>query len=96
MIPRLQRFYGGDPERWLEIPVPVLAAYAEMYLRLDAEDRQARITDTGLGFGNVEETEAREVMATLARLTGRKARPADRGELAAMGIAIETSEPPER
>ena len=33
-IPRLQRFYGGDPERWPDIPLLLLASYvrSEGYL----------------------------------------------------------------
>ena len=43
-IPRLQRFYGGDPERWPDIPLLLLASYvrSEGYLSdLEQIDRVA-------------------------------------------------------
>ena len=43
MIPRLQRFYGGNPERWHEIPVWLLVAYNAMLPRLQAEETLAQL-----------------------------------------------------
>lgn len=37
VVPRLQAFYGGDPEAWFNLPVWALTAYLKMLSRLSAE-----------------------------------------------------------
>jgi hypothetical protein len=64
-------------------------AYAEMLVRLGAEERQERITDTGLGMGSFDPVESKRLMHNLSILAGRsKPRKATPADLAASGIAF--------
>ena len=38
IIPRLQRFYGGNPGEWLSLPVGTIELFAKMLPRLRAEE----------------------------------------------------------
>lgn len=43
IIPRLQAFYGGDPEAWFNTPGWVLTAYMDMLPQLHAERQLSAI-----------------------------------------------------
>lgn len=69
MIPRLQRFYGGDPERWLEIPSWLFWVYARMEPVLFARESIHRINETSAAYGTMEEQGRREFQRNLMELS---------------------------
>ena len=92
-MPRLQRFYGGDPRFWLdEAPVAIVRAYAAMLPRLEAEEALRGWGLAMLGAGRVSAAAARRKERELMRAAhGRAARPARATPqaMAMMGIAVE-------
>jgi hypothetical protein len=91
VIPELQAFYGGDVERWLDMPIPLLECYAEMKPRLEANENIRAANIVALGMGNLEKLEQARLLGSWERAAAgrRKARTARPGDLAAMGIAYE-------
>lgn len=52
MIPRLVRFYGGDPIRWLsEMPLVIVKACHHMIAPLSAEESILMVNRIGTTFG---------------------------------------------
>ena len=90
-MPRLVRFYGGDPMTWLEgTPSAVITACLEMLPKLEAEEQIDGVNVTVLGSGNAEADSARVLKQKMeiaaAGRAGRK--KADPGVLAAQGFAV--------
>jgi hypothetical protein len=88
LIPELQVFYHGDPERWLEVPEPLLSAYVEMLPILRAEAALASLTIGGLVMGGTSGLEAQAIIAQWQRLARHKPekQTASPAMLAEMGI----------
>jgi hypothetical protein len=63
LIPRLQRFFGGRLEEWLELPLRWLNAYAEMLPRLRAEESMRAVTEIQLGEGRLTDESRDEIWA---------------------------------
>lgn len=85
----MQRFYGGDPERWISMPIALFRAYAQMLPRLLAEERLTAIDTTALAYGRFRKLDEQRAIAQLQRATTgpRKVKPSLE-QIAAMGIAV--------
>lgn len=85
----MQRFYGGDPERWVQIKPPLLSAYAQMLPRLEASEHLSHIEAHTLSNAGKE---ARGRIAELERQAEgprRKVRRASLVEIESLGIKVE-------
>lgn len=93
MIPRLQRFFGGDPAWWLyEAPGALVRAFMAMLPRLDAEEALGRASVQALGSGSMKKRDAMKLERQLRRAANggasvRAARPST-AQLAMMGIGV--------
>jgi hypothetical protein len=63
VIPALQRYYGGRPQDWLEMPLVLLNAYAMVMPRLQAEDAMRMAEVVAVGTGNLEKGDSQRVQA---------------------------------
>ena len=54
LIARLQRFYGGEPLAWWDMPALRLKGFIDAMPAIIADERGALITDTAVGTGNVK------------------------------------------
>ncbi len=94
IIPRLQIFYKGDPDRWLHMPIKFLGPYIAMHPILQAEEALQDITNIAVGTGSLKKEDIKEIMRELRsqanertprqRLSIRR----DKAALAAMGIQV--------
>ncbi len=84
----LQRFYGGDPDRWFDLPMPILNAYLTMLSRLQARERLSGMNVIGLAVGGAEDLEARQLLTQWQQAAHleKTVRPASPAELAELGI----------
>lgn len=86
----MQRFYGGHPMEWLNMPLRWLGAYAEMLPRLRAREELASVNviATGVGAGRTEDRQQllRDLRQQAGlRLPPSKPKPED---LSAIGIGV--------
>ena len=90
MIPRLQQFYGGPPDAWFELRPGVLSAYVQMLPRLDAQQQLRDEQVTLSGSGQMKKDDRTRFVKRLQRMaqTKRRARKANEGDLAALGIKV--------
>jgi hypothetical protein len=90
LIARLQRFYGGDPMAWLNMPGEVLRAYATNLAKIQAGEALASITYARIAdAGTMKLTSARQAAQRLEKATAPQKRPADPRRLRAAGIKVE-------
>ena len=91
MIPRLQRFYGGDPAAWLDCPFALLRAYADQLPKLAAQDQLSQIASVSVGTNNAKKAQSRRIQRNLQKEArrGQRAKPVSRATLAAYGIQFE-------
>lgn len=90
-MPRLVRFYGGDPLRWLaELPLGIVRACSRMLPKLEAEEaesalavRSGRLTDEG--FASYMRRWAKSREGDAGGRPGQRLSPA---QLAAHGIGF--------
>lgn len=79
MIPRLVRFYGGNPMRWLaELPMVVVKACHRMIAPLSAEESLVTFQRVAVGTGSFKEQVSHAVLAgwrTQADMPAADARP---------------------
>jgi hypothetical protein len=100
VLPRLVRFYGGDPMMWLErLPIRIVRDFAEMLPRLQAEESLLTADRVALGAGTLKQDAARELGRRWERATrdpgARDSRARVKltpGDLAAMGIRYKVVE----
>lgn len=88
---RLQRFYGGDPERWLHLPSALVRCYARAVPRLDAGEMLQRVTASALGMGNVPKDEASRILGSLrddAAVAPKRSNPLTPEEAEMLGFRI--------
>jgi hypothetical protein len=94
MAPELQRFYGGRPQDWARMPLPIAAAYYERIPEMQAREALAQTTVGAMATRNVPEREAQRIHDRWLRQAGwrkpaRKLSPADRkAALGAIGIGV--------
>lgn len=102
LVPRLQRFYGGRPQDWLEaVPAALVRACVRMMPRIEAAETLAAVNRAALtnnvGFQNdIDRQRALEQLEQRVRgvVPGEEpARRASADDLAGMGIGIVTEEP---
>lgn len=94
-IPRLQRFYGGRPQDWLEaVPAALVRAFVKMMPRIEAKERLSAMGTAALCHNVAFDSEIdrqREVDELERKVAGApppapvKANPDD---LAGMGIGV--------
>lgn len=58
IIPRLQRFYGGNSNEWLTLPVSVIELYAKMLPRLRGEENTIAWQIAAIGAGMMEKDDS--------------------------------------
>lgn len=96
-MPALQRFYGGDPDAWLEMPLNLLRIFSNEMQRLRARESLNMLTIVSLAFGGVEQKQADTIMRNWHNLVGDdkpKTRPRRHPDelavdLASLGIRVE-------
>lgn len=100
MIPRLQRFYGGELMAWLtRVPIGLMRACLTMLPRLQAEEALTARTAVALGTGSYERSDAREITDTWLQQAqapragrGRPAPAASPEALSGVGIGYQVVE----
>jgi hypothetical protein len=70
VIARLQAFYGGDPGRWLQLPMRLLRSYLEHLPGLQAERNMQLATVVAVGTGSLKKHEAEGYMRDWRRAAG--------------------------
>ena len=90
MIAQLQRFYGGDPLRWLELPPEIVRNYAEQMGRIQSREALLQVGVGQIAEIGVKPAHARQQIERWQRMSrsGRR-KPADLERLRAAGIAVE-------
>lgn len=93
VVARLQRFYGGDPLRWFEMPVFYIRSFLHAMDELDAEDSLAQIVIGSASVGMMTSDNLRDLLAKLQRLSyggdvEEPKRDAGPATLAYMGIGV--------
>jgi hypothetical protein len=94
MAPELQRFYGGRPQDWARMPLPLAALYYERIPELKAREALAQTTIGALAAGQIPERESRKIQDRWIKAAGwqqptRKLSAAERRDkLRAIGIAV--------
>jgi hypothetical protein len=68
VIARLQRFYGGDPTKWLRTPLSLLHAYIDNITKLQAEEALSGAQVVTVGSGNLKEADLNRQIKTWRRL----------------------------
>jgi hypothetical protein len=71
LIPRLQRFYGGNPAKWLELPGWLFWVYARMMPVIHARESIHRINEMIYAAGNMKEESGRAFIGDLQRIAAR-------------------------
>ena len=61
LIPRLQRFYGGDPGQWLRLPLALIHWYADALAPLQAEECLRQMTIVAMGSGSMDQDEWKDI-----------------------------------
>lgn len=92
LVAKLQRFYGGDPLAWADMPALRLKGFIEAMPSIDADERAAYITDTAVATGSVKQGFAKTHMRRLNKMAAQMeskqhAQPSDL-QLAAVGIEV--------
>lgn len=64
----MQRFYGGDPAGWLDMPMGMLEAYSRMLPRIEAQESLRAIDNTAAGMGTMKKEDQRAYRRALARI----------------------------
>ena len=67
MIPQLQRFYGGDPAIWLNMPFDYFMLYVEEIDRIKAQETLSLIKSISLGNGLMKTPDYSRTMNQLER-----------------------------
>lgn len=62
MIPRLQKFYAGDPERWWQMPVALLRVFVRMLPQLMAEHALQETRQHMIASGNMKPSSAESII----------------------------------
>jgi hypothetical protein len=76
VIPALQRFYGGAPQDWMQVPLVLLNAFAVAMPRLQAQESLLMTEVVAMGMGNLEKSDARRLQERWRELAlGASARP---------------------
>ena len=99
ILPRLQRFYGGNITDWLNIPFKLLNAYATMLPIIEAEESLSTITIHAVASGSIKADESKRIMNKLQKQTELKTKSQKKGNnknahkakamvLTAMGIEV--------
>ncbi|MEK7765277.1 MAG: hypothetical protein AAB368_03470 [bacterium] len=92
MVASLQRFYGGDPERWLEVPFYLVRALAEKMEAVEAGEALRAVEVAALGSGGYGKETARRLLDEMQRKAsggrGRRAQRLPPGMLANVGIGV--------
>lgn len=73
LVPRLQAFYGGDPERWFNLPLWALTAYLKMLTPLKAEQQLLLIE--AVAVPNMKPDAAGRLISRLGRQARREKPP---------------------
>ncbi len=95
-MPALQRFYGGNPDAWLEMPLNLLRIFSNEMQELRARESLNMLTIMSLAFGGVEKNMADSIIGNWHKLAGNdKPKPRPRRhpdelamDLASMGIRV--------
>jgi hypothetical protein len=89
VIPALQRFYGGSPLDWLEVPLPLVGAYALAMRGLQAQESMLMCEVVAMGSGTLEKSDARRIQDGWREAIGGAAhKPPSPEFLASKGIAF--------
>ncbi len=98
IIPRLQRFYGGNITDWLNIPFKLLNAYATMLPIIEAGESLSNITTHAVASGSIKTDESKRIMDRLQKQaemrsksqknSNKNAHKAKAMVLTAMGIEV--------
>ena len=88
-VARLQRFYGGDPERWLDTRFGLTEALCKWLPRLQAEETMLEIRTVMLATGHMKEEHANEFLRDLGRIANPQAAPVEtKPDLASVQLAM--------
>lgn len=93
MIPRLQRFYGGSPERWHQMPTWLFTVYAKMRPRLEAEEQLDALAVFQVAGGRQVDNKTYDEFRTgliekAKAATTKPYRPKSLEEMASLGVPV--------
>ena len=74
----MQRFYGGNPDSWLRVPMPLLRAYIDALPGLKAEEIYELSHGVALGGGRLSDEGRRRIVGYLDRAIRQSAGPDSR------------------
>lgn len=95
-VARLQRFYGGEPAAWLDLPGWLLRAFGELLPVLRAEEALEAVSVLAVGTGAARRQDAQAAIRRWHREASRAGGGEDvrtspegaRNLMAAMGIGV--------
>lgn len=90
----MQRFYGGDPERWLHMPYALIKSFIGAMKIIDAREKLEDVTVHALGLGSLTKHDAKRLMGKLKHLADDGATPVGKVDpkmLSSIGIGFETN-----
>jgi len=61
-VTRLQAYYGGDPDRWLDMPTGLLSAYVSALTSLVAQDCLRETQVIGVGTGTITKQDRNRIL----------------------------------
>jgi|GEM_PF-6155107 len=92
-IPYLQRFYGGDPERWFHMESWMLELYITELPRVQAREALWQVRNIALGAGTIRKEERWRQTHLLLRDAGQRtlrsqSKQEYEGQVALLGIPV--------